>query len=230
MAKYYKKRNRRYRKKRRFKKTKVGQANKVNITKRQTLLPNRFRISLPYGTFRSLNTSLGAIGSQIFRINGIYDPDYTGVGHQPRGYDQIKEMYDHWTVIGFRAQLMFENQVLGVPHIVGAYVSDSTSPLTTVDDILEYGNVVYKKCEGPGDGGSTVTTVNVRVNPNKFMSISNPLDEDDIRGDPTNDPLRQLYLHCFAYSMSGSEGGTVRLQSKLEYVAVFTSPKLPTLS
>ena len=36
----------------------------------------------------------------IFTLNGLYDPNITGTGHQPRGYDQITPFYKAYTVLG----------------------------------------------------------------------------------------------------------------------------------
>lgn len=36
----------------------------------------------------------------VFSLNGLFDPNITGTGHQPRGYDQITPFYKAYTVFG----------------------------------------------------------------------------------------------------------------------------------
>lgn len=46
-------------------------------------------------------TSAGAItmDQQIWRMNSLYDPDYTNVGHQPKGRDMWASVYNYYAVI-----------------------------------------------------------------------------------------------------------------------------------
>jgi len=53
-----------------------------------------------YADSFSLNPAAGAYASQTFRANDMYDPDYTGAGGQPLGFDQMMQWYRHFAVIG----------------------------------------------------------------------------------------------------------------------------------
>lgn len=58
---------------------------------------------LRYATTITLNPSievLGATGSNVwqFAANGLYDPDTTGIGHQPMFYDNYCEIYQKYRV------------------------------------------------------------------------------------------------------------------------------------
>lgn len=48
---------------------------------------------------------ISADGHYAFRANGIYDPDFTGTGHQPMGYDQWNQFYKRYIVIGSRCRV-----------------------------------------------------------------------------------------------------------------------------
>lgn len=66
---------------------------------------------LKYVQTFSLSTIAGGLGGpeQVFRLNGLFDPDLTGVGHQPYGYDQITSIYNKYRVLGFSATIDFVN-------------------------------------------------------------------------------------------------------------------------
>jgi len=49
----------------------------------------------------------GANGSQIFRLNSIFDPDYTYTGHQPYFRDQLAALYNTYKVLKCEADLKF---------------------------------------------------------------------------------------------------------------------------
>ncbi|WP_219929646.1 hypothetical protein, partial [Achromobacter pulmonis] len=41
----------------------------------------------------------GTVDTHIFRANSVYDPDESGVGHQPTGFDQLMEFFQYYTVV-----------------------------------------------------------------------------------------------------------------------------------
>lgn len=49
----------------------------------------------------------GAVASvtRTWRGNSIYDPDYTGTGTQPMGYDQYTTLYDYCVILGSKINL-----------------------------------------------------------------------------------------------------------------------------
>jgi hypothetical protein len=56
-------------------------------------VPNGLHTTLTYKTELFPVTTSGSVYHYAFRGNDIYDPDYTGTGGQPRGYDQFAAFY-----------------------------------------------------------------------------------------------------------------------------------------
>lgn len=57
------------------------------------------QVSCSYADTYTLNPgALGATASQVFRLQSLHDPDYTGVGHQANGYDQLYGLYERYLV------------------------------------------------------------------------------------------------------------------------------------
>lgn len=48
-----------------------------------------------------------------FRGNSVFDPDKSGVGHQPMGFDQWSAFYDHYYVKSVEATVYFESVASG---------------------------------------------------------------------------------------------------------------------
>lgn len=74
------------------------------INRTSNFIPNRYITKMIYADSLDLdNTSGGTtLASAIFRLNGLYDPNYSGVGHQPMGYDQLTPLYQRYLVRGVK--------------------------------------------------------------------------------------------------------------------------------
>lgn len=81
-----------------------------------------FRAQLPYADIFQMNMSLGGVANQNFRLNSVFDPDLSGVGHQPRFFDQISPLYFYYTVVGATAEC-----------IIGPAPADNALVLTYLD-------------------------------------------------------------------------------------------------
>lgn len=57
----------------------------------------------------SMDSATGALTTHVFSANSLYDPDFTGVGHQPFQYDQLcgaaPAPYYKYTVTGVKASV-----------------------------------------------------------------------------------------------------------------------------
>lgn len=45
----------------------------------------------------------------VFRGNSVYDPDYTGVGHQPHFFDQISPLYEYYQVLKVKMTATYQS-------------------------------------------------------------------------------------------------------------------------
>lgn len=95
-------------------------------------IPKRTVIKLKY--FEGITFANGGTTFDYqFRLNSIYDPNYTGTGHQPYGYDQYNTFYNRY-------------RVHRVDYVIGAAVVASnvngTAKVTLVhnNDSTSYGN------------------------------------------------------------------------------------------
>lgn len=57
--------------------------------------PASMRATLRYCSYYILDTSIATpMRYQLMHANGCHDPDASGVGHQPYGWDEYKNLYD----------------------------------------------------------------------------------------------------------------------------------------
>lgn len=60
-------------------------------------LSNEFWTTLRY-TQQQLLTDASGFAHHAFNLSSVYDPDYTGTGHQPMGRDQLSALYKQYRV------------------------------------------------------------------------------------------------------------------------------------
>jgi len=66
------------------------------------VMPRRLLVKLPYWDVLDIGESGNVTAEYSMALNGIFDPDLTGTGHQPRGRDQYATLYAGYLVRGCR--------------------------------------------------------------------------------------------------------------------------------
>lgn len=62
--------------------------------------PSHKIVKLRYCAPLNLDAPAGALGSHTYSMNSVFDPDFSGIGHQPRFFDQWAAIYGRYTVLG----------------------------------------------------------------------------------------------------------------------------------
>lgn len=89
-------------------------------------MPYKKIIKMPYD-MEFITLSSGFIYN-TFRSNSCHDPDWSGGGHQPRGWDQIKTFYKYYRVLSCMAYARFSwDRDADNSHVVGIYVDQDSS-------------------------------------------------------------------------------------------------------
>lgn len=183
---------------------------------------------LRYNDGFSVDPPSGGISRFVLSCNGLYDPDVSGTGHQPRGFDQIMPLYDHYVVVGAEIRCMFVNasSAINDQNIVGIALKDTPTQSVLLNDYLETGYVRSKMCSSQ----DTPVTITYKCNPNKFLGRSKPLSDPDLKGSALANPVEQAYFHGFAGSAIAGDGGLVQVNFTVDYIVVFIEPKNPAQS
>lgn len=214
------------------KKTKVQ---KVSIVNRRPMISYNHRSPvapkmkcvLKYSDFIGITTVGGGITSYAFLANGLYDPRVAIGGHQPRGFDQIMPLYDHFVVIGSTLTARYSNS--NKSTMVGVILSD-TDP-TGSSLYTDYTETGYEKHAllATDGSGPAVRTLSHSFN-NKFLGRSSPLSDPELKGSASADPTEKAYLSVWAGSGQAGTDTTVSIWIDIEYTVIFIEPKNPAQS
>lgn len=99
-----------------------------------------------YDYAKTLSGGVGAVPTNFYSANGLFDPDFTGTGHQPMGFDQMMALYEQATVLRAHIKVTFASA--GEHARVGVYLNpDTTSP--GLPRLVENGLITMDKINGP---------------------------------------------------------------------------------
>lgn len=97
--------------------------------------PPRIITRMRYNAYVTL-TATSLVGN-TFNMTSIFDPDTTGVGHQPMYHDQFANIYAHYTVLGSKIRAEFVTISGTTPAVVGIMEGDDTTFPTDVNSAAE---------------------------------------------------------------------------------------------
>jgi len=174
------------------------------------------------------STTVPTFGTeQKFSLNSLYDPDITGSGHQPYGYDQLAALYKLYRVEGVRISITAFASEWG-SLVVGAQVACANdtaalagSSIQTVDE--RPGTVILYPSYPSGGTLLAKITQNFRIAQIEGISARALADDtQNYTAAVTTNPVRMPYLLVAAANPDASVTTySCRVLVELEYDAIF---------
>lgn len=226
-----KRRNGKRNKKGKYRRRKYGKRRSMFAKAPATPLGQTFKYKTRYYE-KALSINPGASGaaaSYVFSANGLYDPNVTGVGHQPIGFDQLMQMYDHYTVIASRIKVLCHNSSATSKVIWGIYVKDEATAELDPSVIIENGLGKHSYLLEEGGNPSSAKYMTLGHSVKKFFN-KKPLQDPNLQGTVSANPAEQSYFHIWAADLSNADPGALDLCVEIEYVAILTEPQQLSLS
>jgi hypothetical protein len=172
-----------------------------------------------------LDPSVGGIaGDYVFSANGLFDPNISGTGHQPMGFDNIMAMYNTYHVLGSKISCTFTNNDTTYAQFVGISLKKDTTAIAAAQIEIEQGETVYRQITPVGGSNSTVT-LSRGFSTKKHTGNKAVLGEDTLGGSSAGNPSAQYYFHVWADPNNGVNTGSVVAHVIIDYIAVFSDLK-----
>lgn len=191
--------------------------------------PSRSKpVKLRYTQLITLSPPLGGIANSYFTANGAYDPWITGVGHQPRGFDQWMTWYDHYTVLSSRCSMKYlpVDSTLHTPGQYGILASDvNVFNYSTIDGITE-GVQRKSKITFAGGQNESKRVVSVGTSQKTENGSRNLVGIERYMGSSVANPTEQSYYWCFYGSPDAlNQPAPATFTITIDYIMVFTERK-----
>jgi len=230
----YKKRYRRRRKPtRRYR----SRAKRLQVARpKRTLFGNSQVVKLRYVYIGQIALSGGVPVPLSFRANGPYYPHVGGIVEQPRGWDQLVQLWKNNTVTHSKCRVNFMPEGFSEPgdhHPVICYLQVAKEPETTLlapRDALESRHVAARPwAAGQGARGCTLTKT---FNTARFFTCNDVLDSHIYAGTAGSAPTSQG-LGYFNLSFSPTHAhihDPCDIIVTIDYTIVFHGPIQPAAS
>jgi hypothetical protein len=160
----------------------------------------------------------------VLRANDLFDPEFTGTGHQPMGFDQLMLWYNHFVVARARLKCTFINASASPASVCIRQDGDSTA-VTVIDRILEIGGLAKGDLEFKGVSGS-MRTLSLGVDIANLQGVDHLALTSDpsLQGSSAASPLEVTYFHVAAWSTLGATT-SIQVDAILEQDAYFCEPR-----
>lgn len=179
-----------------------------------------------------LDAGAASWAEHSFSTNGLYDPDVSGTGHQPLGFDQFMQFYKKYLVMKCKITVQFVNTDALANQIIGIYTinKDSGNPADLVT-IIENGMVKYRIL-GMELQTPAIRTLTKTCYPNKALNTNKPTSDDQVIGTSSANPVKQMYFRIMAapQDQSAENPAVVRCSVRMEFTALFFDPIMLTTS
>jgi len=201
------------------------------------LLGDKFEMKrMLYNDARFEFSSVGGIlKTHYFRANDVYDPDATGAGHQPIGFDQAMLFWEQFAVFGSKITVtFFSNSAQAVR--VGIFLNPDQTDPATFNSLMENGLVKTTVVQGDpaqSSGSMQCKSVSMNFSSIKYYQYKNKetyFANINFIGTVASSPTELAYFGVFAYDFTGANNFDVFYDVTLSYDVRFQEPRKITSS
>jgi len=187
--------------------------------------PREMNTTFTYATSVVLNATAGAVASQLFSSNSLYDPDVTGGGAQPRFFDTLvganatSAPYNNYRVYASKitVEAITTTDSISARGFMGVgFFSSAGTPATTIQEMRERRD--YKtRFMGIYTGGRELVRM-TRKGANKYLwGIKDMKDDDETAAAYNANPVKAGRWAISYGTFDASSTAVIRLLVKITY-------------
>lgn len=187
----------------------------------------RIRMKMIYCSSRNtINPGAsGALGAFQFRLNSIFDPDFTGIGRQPTGHDEMANLFATYCVVAATYKVSFLNTSATSNYIIGVYSNDTNSLPADANRAIEQGECQWTQVSAQ-DG--SVKEFKGRVDMPKLFGKSYQayISDSNFNTPFGQNPGDGAYLTLFASAADTADPDAIYLTTEIVFDVLCTGSTL----
>lgn len=176
----------------------------------------------------SLSGTSGAQSSYVFSANDAFDPNRTGSGHQPIGFDQMMSVYNQFTVISSSISVTAVNG-LATTTRVGVSLIPSATAVTNITQRVENGLGKMGLLLGAKQPGQhCVQRMVLKCDVAKYFGVNGMqgfVQNPSFLGNAATSPTEGVFFQIQAWDLMLTETYSVAADVLVSYDVVFWEPK-----
>jgi len=193
-----------------------------------------FTCTLPWVQRNVLTTAvLDVAVTRVFNLSSVFDPDFTGIGHQPLQFDQIHRLYGNYLVNHVDIDITVTD-----PDTDGCWVGflcrtaanvNASAFGRSISYIGEHKNATLKALNASGDQKTSfkkriyLHTLN-GIKKSEYNALRNTIYGAPVGGSPTRNSF------CEIVNVSGTGPSSVTIVAKLDFNVTFFDYRTPLQS
>lgn len=178
-----------------WKKSKGQRTVLVNTSLRP--VPARFITKHKYA--EAVTLSSAGLNTYRWNLNSLYDPNRTGLGHQPYGFDSLSALYNRYRVISCKYVLSCVSDTANIAF-AALPANDTAVVISNVSEARENPRCKYA-VQNPG-GTLKVLKGNVYLPALVGRTKTQYMSSDAYQSVVTSSPSELMVLNCFAQGMN----------------------------
>jgi len=155
---------------------------------------------------------------QTYRLNSLYDPDESGAGTQPVGFDEIMQIYEYYRVEKVRCHIEAVNA--GSAAIIAIMPNRSSTDPTQITAMAANNGGRSKMIAGTY--GQNKAVFDFEIDIKDYLGLKMNIG-DDLNGTTSASPARTVFLHIGMEEIDLS-AKDISLFCKFEFKTKFLSP------
>lgn len=192
----------------------------VNVNRALNPIPQRYICKMKYC---ETNVTNAVTGQYLYNLNSLFDPDRTGTGHQPMGFDNMSLLYNRYRVISCSWRI--ESPITNDSDFRSIHAQPNNDPDIT------WGNAGYMR-ESPRTKYVTLNPGGVAKTLTGWISLpslvgrsrAEYMADDRYQADVLSNPQEAAILYVLSTNMNGNPI-SVPIQVTLEYTVEFFDVK-----